>query len=131
MTRYVVPLRAPAQRIFAVLLAAALAACGEPRGQPHGQMPPPEVAVVEVGAKRLPVGYEYAAQTAGYREVEVRARVTGILLKRNFAGGRAVEPASRCSSIDPAPFRPRSPAPRPTSRPPRRASRRRAATPRA
>jgi membrane fusion protein, multidrug efflux system len=107
MTRYVVPLRASAQRIvpvLPVLLAAALAACGEPRGQPHGQMPPPEVAVAEAVAKRLPVGYEYAAQTAGYREVEVRARVTGILVKRNYREGEVVKRGQSLFQIDPAPF---------------------------
>jgi membrane fusion protein (multidrug efflux system) len=104
MTRYVVPLRASAQRIVPLLLSAALAACGEPRGQPHGQMPPPEVAVVEAEAKRLPVGYEYAAQTAGYREVEVRARVTGILLKRNYREGEVVKRGQSLFQIDPAPF---------------------------
>jgi membrane fusion protein (multidrug efflux system) len=107
MTRYVVPLRASAQRIvpvLPVLLAAALAACGEPRGQPHGQMPPPEVAVAEAVAKRLSVGYEYAAQTAGYREVEVRARVTGILVKRNYREGEVVKRGQSLFQIDPAPF---------------------------
>jgi membrane fusion protein (multidrug efflux system) len=98
------PLRASAPRIVPVLLAAALAACGQAGSQPHGQMPPPEVAVVEVEAKRLPVGYEYAGQTAGYREVEVRARVTGILLKRNYREGEAVKRGQSLFLIDPAPF---------------------------
>jgi membrane fusion protein (multidrug efflux system) len=104
MTRYVVPLRASAQRIVPLLAAAALAACGEPRGQPHGETAPPEVAVVEAVAQRLPVGYEYAAQTAGYREVEVRARVTGILLKRNYREGEVVKRGQSLFQIDPAPF---------------------------
>jgi membrane fusion protein (multidrug efflux system) len=104
MTRYTVPLRASAQRIVPPLLAAALAACGPAGSQPHGQMPPPEVAVVEVEARRLPAGYEYAAQTAGYREVEVRARVTGILLKRNYREGEIVKRGQSLFQIDPASF---------------------------
>jgi membrane fusion protein (multidrug efflux system) len=104
MTRYPVPLRASAQRIVPLLAAAALAACGEPHGQPHGETAPPEVAVVEAAAQRLPVGYEYAAQTAGYREVEVRARVTGILLKRNYREGEVVKRGQSLFQIDPAPF---------------------------
>jgi membrane fusion protein (multidrug efflux system) len=67
-------------------------------------MPPPEVAVVEVEAKRLPVAYEYTGQTAGYREVEVRARVTGILLKRNYREGEVVKRGQSLFQIDPAPF---------------------------
>jgi membrane fusion protein (multidrug efflux system) len=97
-------LRASAQRIVPPLLAVALAACGQAGSQPHGQMPPPEVAVVEAATKRLPVGYEYAAQTAGYREVEVRARVTGILLKRNYREGEVVKRGQSLFQIDPAPF---------------------------
>jgi len=105
MTRFVSqPLRACAQRTVPALLAAALAACGQAGSQPHGQMPPPEVAVVEVEAKRLPVVYEYPAQAAGYREVEVRARVTGILLKRNYREGEAVKRGQSLFQIDPAPF---------------------------
>jgi membrane fusion protein (multidrug efflux system) len=98
------PLRASAQRIVPVLVAAVLAACGQAGSQPQGQMPPPEVAVVEAAPKRLPVGYEYAAQTAGYREVEVRARVTGILLKRHYREGEAVKRGQSLFQIDPAPF---------------------------
>jgi len=105
MTRFTSgPLRACARRIVPPLLAAALAACGPAGGPQHGQMPPPEVAVVEVATRRLPVGYEYAAQTAGYREVEVRARVTGILLKRNYREGEAVKRGQSLFQIDPAPF---------------------------
>ena len=47
------------------------------------------VKVVSFLLTWLPETYEYVGQTAGSREVEVRARVTGILLKRNFdEGGR-------------------------------------------
>jgi len=67
-------------------------------------MPPPEVAVVEVKPQTLPVTYEYVGQSAGSREVEVRARVTGILLKRNFREGAPVTRGQSLFTIDPAPF---------------------------
>lgn len=98
------PLRSLARATAAVLLAAAAAACGDAGSQPHGQMPPPQVNVVAVEAKSLPVTYEYVGQTAGYREVEVRARVTGILLKRNFKEGSSVKQGQSLFTIDPAPF---------------------------
>ncbi len=104
MTRSSPALRRFARRIVPPLLAAVLAACGPAGSQPPGQMPPPEVAVVEVEAKRLPVAYEYTGQTAGYREVEVRARVTGILLKRNYREGEPVKRGQSLFQIDPAPF---------------------------
>ncbi|MCI0347753.1 MAG: efflux RND transporter periplasmic adaptor subunit [Chloroflexi bacterium] len=95
---------AVARALVPICLAVVVAACGEVGGQPHGQMPPPEVAVVTVEPKTLPVRYEYPGQTAGYREVEVRARVNGILLKRNYQEGATVKRGQSLFLIDPAPF---------------------------
>lgn len=67
-------------------------------------MPPPEVTVLAVAAESLPVTYEYVGQTVGSREVEVRARVTGILLKRNFTEGAPVRKGQSLFEIDPAPL---------------------------
>jgi membrane fusion protein (multidrug efflux system) len=100
---------------FAVLAAlsaaAALAGCSPSGGQekgghggPGGGMPPAEVTVLAVAPQPLPVTYEYVGQTIGSREVEVRARVTGILLKRNFVEGAAVKKGQSLYNIDPAPF---------------------------
>jgi membrane fusion protein (multidrug efflux system) len=85
------------------LLAPVLAACG-PSGQQHGGMPPAQVSVMTVEAKTLPAVYEYTGQTLGSREVEVRARVTGILQKRNFTEGGNVKQGESLFTIDPAPF---------------------------
>jgi membrane fusion protein (multidrug efflux system) len=67
-------------------------------------MPPPEVAVMTVAPKAIPVSFEYVGQTAGSREVEVRARVTGIILKRNFEEGGPVKQGQSLYTIDPAQF---------------------------
>ncbi|HEX7249610.1 MAG TPA: efflux RND transporter periplasmic adaptor subunit [Burkholderiales bacterium] len=97
-------------------LAAVLSGCGSSDGQekggPHKKgggnpmagMPPPEVNVVTVEPKSIPVTFEYVGQTAGSREVEVRARVTGILLSRNFKEGSHVKKGESLYTIDPAPF---------------------------
>lgn len=95
---------AAARALVLIALGAVLAACGEVGSQPQGQMPPPEVVVVTVEPKTLPVRYEYPGQTAGYREVEVRARVNGILLKRNYQEGATVKRGQSLFLIDPAPF---------------------------
>jgi membrane fusion protein (multidrug efflux system) len=90
----------------AIALAALIVGgCGEPaaQGGPH-QPPAPEVNVVTVQARDIPVTYEHAGQTEGVREVEVRSRVTGILLKRNFTEGARVSAGESLFSIDPAPF---------------------------
>jgi membrane fusion protein (multidrug efflux system) len=98
--------------LFVIPLAAALAGCGPSggadkgghKGGPGGGMPPPEVTAVTVAPKAIPVSFEYVGQTTGSREVEVRARVTGILLKRNFEEGGQVKQGQSLFTIDPAQF---------------------------
>jgi membrane fusion protein (multidrug efflux system) len=67
-------------------------------------MPPALVSVITTEARDVPVRYEYVAQTAGFREVEVRARVTGILQQRSYREGAAVKKGQSLFTIDPAPF---------------------------
>ena len=96
-----------------LLLAAAglplalLSACGQSNSQDQGGpggMPAAEVNAMTVEPKTFPVAYEYVGQTAGSREVEVRARVIGILMSRNFKEGGRVEKGQSLYTIDPAPF---------------------------
>ncbi|HEY5898678.1 MAG TPA: efflux RND transporter periplasmic adaptor subunit [Burkholderiales bacterium] len=97
---------------IAPLLLLVLAACGpsgapmekgKGKGGPMG-MPPPEVTTITVAPRSLPVVFEYVGQTAGSREVEVRARVPGIILKRNFTEGAPVKEGQSLYTIDPASF---------------------------
>ncbi len=93
----------PAVRfLFVLVLPFAVVACGPSNGSekgagkgkggnPFAGMPPPEVNVVSVAPRTLEQTFEYVGQTAGSREVEVRARVTGILLSRNFTEGAPVK----------------------------------------
>ncbi|MBI4205766.1 MAG: efflux RND transporter periplasmic adaptor subunit [Betaproteobacteria bacterium] len=93
---------------FLIVPALALLAAGcKPAAAPGGPggFPPPVVTVAAVEPKDLAVNYEYPAQTAGYREVEVRARVTGILERRNYQEGALVKQGQSLFTIDPAPFR--------------------------
>jgi len=95
-----------------LLLSAVVAACGPSNGSekkgaggpPAGGMPASEVTVAAAARETLPVSWEYSAQTAGSREVEVRARVTGILLSRNFKEGERVKKGQSLFTIDPKPF---------------------------
>lgn len=70
-------------------------------------MAPPPVAVtsLEVFPRQLPLSLEYAALLRGIREVEVRARVSGILLERLYEEGEPVTEGQVLFRIDPAPFR--------------------------
>ena len=94
----------PALRLALPLALALLASGCKPAGGPPHGFPPPVVTVTVVEPKDVPVSYEYVAQTAGFREVEVRARVTGILMKRNYQEGALVKRGESLFTIDPAPF---------------------------
>lgn len=66
--------------------------------------PAPEVVVGQAEQGVVPLTLTYTAQTLGSREVEVRARVSGILLKRLYQEGAAVKQDEVLFQIDPAPF---------------------------
>ena len=95
--------------IALLFVLAPLAACG-PGGDGKGGhgpgmgMPPAQVAVMTVEPKTLPATFEYTGQTLGSREVEVRARVTGIIQTRNFTEGGKVTKGESLFTVDPAPF---------------------------
>ena len=78
--------------IAGVVLALSLAACGPggPQGQ-HGGFPSPAVTYEVVVAREVSVDQEYVGQTAGSREIEIRARVNGIVEKRLFEEGAVVK----------------------------------------
>ena len=105
MNRILKLMRAAASSRAARALCIALLAtgCGPTGGPPP--FPPPVVSVTTVEQKDVPVVYEFVAQTSGFREVEVRARVAGILVKRNFREGSAVKQGESLYTIDPEPFR--------------------------
>jgi membrane fusion protein (multidrug efflux system) len=94
--------------VLVVVLAVMLSACGKGEGQgghgPGGGMPPAVVAVKEIQPATVPVEFEYPAQTAGSREAEVRARVQGILVKRNYEEGALVRAGQSLYQLDSAPF---------------------------
>lgn len=92
--------------IAASLAALALAACGKPPEAGAGAMSggAAPVAVITAQPETLPVNLEYTAQTLGSREVEVRARVAGVLIKRNYTEGGKVRAGQSLFTIDPAPF---------------------------
>jgi membrane fusion protein (multidrug efflux system) len=67
-------------------------------------MPPAQVTTMVVATRTIPVNYEYVGQTSGSKEVEVRARVTGILEQKLFQEGAAVKQGQRLFVIDPKPL---------------------------
>ncbi|WP_116810237.1 efflux RND transporter periplasmic adaptor subunit [Steroidobacter cummioxidans] len=86
--------------------AALLTGCGKGQQQQHAP-PPPEVTVQTVENNPVPLDLTYTARTVGSREVEVRARVGGILLKRRYEEGGSVKQGQPMFQIDPEPVRAR------------------------
>lgn len=66
--------------------------------------PPAEVSVVSIAPHNFPVAFEYVGQTAGSKDVEVRARVTGIIEQRLYTEGSAVKAGQPLFVIDPKPY---------------------------
>ena len=101
----------PLLLLGAMMLGIVLAGCQQAQGDTmaHAKAtmgpPPADVAVEKVVPRDLPAVYEYVGQTAGWRDIEVRARVSGILVKRNFEEGRQVKKGESLYTLDAAPFR--------------------------
>ena len=86
-----------------------LTACGKHDANANaangpGGMPPPEVTVVTVQPKNLAMGFEYVGQTAGSKETEVRARISGILENRLYEEGSRVKEGTVLFQIDPGAY---------------------------
>lgn len=88
--------------LFPVLLFAP--ACGQENEQEQHQPPPPEVAVLEVQETGVDVFRTYPSRVHGSRQVQVRARVQGILEKKMYQEGSVVEKNDILFIIDPKPF---------------------------
>lgn len=98
--------------ISLVIISLSFSGCGEKeasqdQGAQTGGMPMQqavEVDVITVSAKSVPATLETTGKTASYREVEVRAQVSGTLLKRDYVEGSIVKKGKLLFQIDPTPF---------------------------
>jgi membrane fusion protein (multidrug efflux system) len=95
-------MRKPNWYTLAVIVAAALTlqACGGKK-EPPPPPPPPDVQVAAVLQRDVPVYIEAIGQTRGSQEVEVRARVEGVLETIGFQEGTWVQKGQLLYTIDP------------------------------
>ena len=102
------PRRLASSAACALLFAAMLSACGQKQSAP-GSVPAPGAGavparVVQVAPQRVPIVLDAVGQIEGSKEVEVRARVSGILQKRLYTEGDMVRADAPLFQIDPAPY---------------------------
>jgi len=85
-----------------------LAGCGPKPAGPGGVGgaggPPPEVGVTEVACETMTLTTDLPGRIDPVRMAEVRARVAGIILRRQFEEGSDVKSGDVLLEIDPAPF---------------------------
>jgi membrane fusion protein (multidrug efflux system) len=75
--------------------------CGKMGLPPAG---PPDVEVVEVVQKDVPITKDWVATLDGLVNAQIRAQVTGLLLKQNYTNGAYVRTGAPMFQIDPRPF---------------------------
>ncbi|UJP05853.1 MAG: efflux RND transporter periplasmic adaptor subunit [Nitrosomonas sp.] len=83
-----------------------LSACADkPTAQP-AQSANQAIAVTYLTAESvmMPAGLETIAQTIGAKEIEIRPRISGIILKRLYREGTAIDAGQTLFQIDPEPF---------------------------
>lgn len=87
-----------------LLLTAMLDGCSS-QAQPAATTPlPPEVGVVTVHRSPVPVTTELPGRTSALLIAQVRARVDGIVQRREFEEGSDIHANERLYQIDPAPY---------------------------
>lgn len=105
-TRFLPP--GPTKSLYCMaLLAAVLLAAGCSRGDANtasAARPAVPVSVMDVKLEPVPFVLEAVGQAEGSREVEVRARVGGILAKRTYQEGSTVRAGQTLFEIDKAPY---------------------------
>ncbi|MEM5327508.1 efflux RND transporter periplasmic adaptor subunit [Paraburkholderia sp. JHI2823] len=94
--------RVPFRLISVATAAIVLAACGQKQSAPPPQTP--EVGIVTLQPTAVPVVSELPGRTSAYLVAQVRARVDGIVLRREFTEGALVKAGQRLYKIDPAPY---------------------------
>lgn len=81
-----------------------LNACKEAKNDNAATPQEMTVKAMRVTPQDIPLSFEYPARAQGSKEVQVRARVGGILLKRNYIEGSKVKAGDVLFEIDPAQY---------------------------
>ncbi len=93
---------------LALVLTLTLTACGDKPAAPAagagGAPPPPAVGVLTMAPQTVTLSTELPGRVEPLRTAQVRARVNGVVLKRQFTEGSVVRAGQPLFQIDPAPY---------------------------
>lgn len=78
-------------------------ACSDNKNN-SGSYPIPEVAIIKAAPTNIELTNKYSGKIVGSKEVEVRAQVGGILVKKIYTEGQAVKKGDILFKIDPEPY---------------------------
>jgi membrane fusion protein (multidrug efflux system) len=71
------------------------------KGSPSGSPPPPEVTVLSVQPQTVPGQFEWVAEAAASKSVQVRSQVSGVIVERPYVEGADVPKGKVLFRIDP------------------------------
>ena len=91
-------------RIAACLGVAALLAAGCEKKKDAVAPPPPDVDVIQVEQRNVPIVKEWVATLNGFVNAQVRAQVAGYLVRQLYSNGAAVKKGQPLFQIDPRPY---------------------------
>jgi membrane fusion protein (multidrug efflux system) len=91
----------PARRVLASAIALFLVGCGK-SGPP--KPPPPDVEVVQVEQKDVPIWKEWIGTLDGLVNAQIKPQVTGYLLRQTYTDGSFVKKGQLLFEIDPRTF---------------------------
>src|SRR6185312_12347008 len=90
--------------LLLTLSLAAITSCSKTEASAPQAPPPPDVQVVEVVQKDVPIYGDWVATLDGYVNAQIQPQVSGYLIKQNYKEGSLVHKDDVLFEIDPRPF---------------------------
>jgi membrane fusion protein, multidrug efflux system len=92
-------------RLFAIVVACTLiAACDKPKAPTNAARPAPQVKVLTLQPRDIPLTMSFAAQTESSRQVNIVARVSGFLDRIDYQEGELIKSGQLMFELDRKPF---------------------------
>lgn len=90
--------------LLLTLSLAAITSCSKTEASAPQAPPPPDVQVVEVVQKDVPIYGDWVATLDGYVNAQIQPQVSGYLIRQNYKEGSLVHKDDVLFEIDPRPF---------------------------